>query len=94
MSSIKKTNDLTQYLYETSNKPKKEISKALFFVFQQLLLAVIKKNSFKIVGFGEFRLNERKERSVLHPATQKRAKVPKRNIIFCKFSKSLYLDIK
>ena len=94
MSIIKKTNDLIYFLNENSQKSKKDIKRALFFIFRQLLFSILNGYSFKIVGFGEFFLKKRKAKEVHHPLTQKKVKVPDRNVIRCKFSESLYIKVK
>lgn len=94
MSIIKKTNDLIYFLNENNNKSKKDIKRALFFIFRQLLYSIMNGYSFKIIGFGEFFLKKRNEKEVHHPITKKKVNVPVRHVIRCKFSQSLYIKTK
>ena len=83
------TKDLIHALYESNNKSKKEITKALYFIFNFLLKTVLKKQRFHIVGFGEFNLKQRKPKTTRHPKTKKITLIPQRQTLTCTFSQSL-----
>ena len=89
MSKTLYTQDLINYLSKNNYLSKKDIIKAITFIFQIITHYTYKKNAINIKNFGKFILTNRNQKKTTHPITRTSYTIPKRKILLCKFNQSM-----
>ena len=82
------TQNLVEDLFSKIRLPRKDIIKAITFIFQIITHYAFKNYYINITEFGKFNLSLRKSKKTTHPITYSSYTIPERKILKCKFSQS------
>ena len=83
--------EITEILYEKigNNFTKKEIKSLVDKIFEIMIEGLEKDKELKIIGFGNWKIKEKRERKGRNPQTGESIIIPSRKVIFFKTSKVL-----